>query len=64
MRELRGQLDAFRSYYNEVRPHRAIGRRTPSQAYAARPKAAPSLPGVQVPEKHYRVRRDKVDITG
>ena len=46
-----------------MRPHRAIGRRTPLEAYSARPKATPSLPGVEVPP-HYRVRRDKVDITG
>jgi transposase InsO family protein len=63
LRQLQAQLDSFRSYYNEVRPHRAIGRRTPLEAYSARPKATPSLPGVKVPA-HHRVRRDKVDITG
>ena len=63
VRDLQSQLDTFRSYYNEVRPHRAIGRRTPLEAYSARPKATPCLPGVEVPP-HYRVRRDKVDITG
>ena len=61
--ELQAQLDRFRAYYNTVRPHRAIGRRTPAEAFAARPKAAPSLPGFSIPS-HYRVRRDKVDITG
>jgi len=61
--ELQGQLDTFRTYYNEVRPHRAIGRRTPAEAFAARPKATPSLPTLKVPA-HHRVRRDKVDITG
>ncbi|MGH2580969.1 MAG: IS481 family transposase [Actinomycetota bacterium] len=61
--ELQGQLDGFRTYYNQVRPHRAIGRRTPAEAFNARPKATPSLPGLQVPA-HHRVRRDKIDITG
>ena len=37
--ELQAQLDRFRDYYNTVRPHRAIGRRTPAEAFAARPKA-------------------------
>jgi len=61
--ELQAQLDRFRAYYNTVRPHRAIGRRTPVEAFTARPKATPSLPGFVIPS-HYRVRRDKVDITG
>jgi hypothetical protein len=61
--ELQAQLDRFRAYYNTVRPHRAIGRRTPAEAFDARPKASPALEGFEVPS-HYRVRRDKVDITG
>jgi transposase InsO family protein len=61
--DLQGELDRFRAYYNDVRPHRAIDRRTPSEAFAARPKAAPSLRGVPM-SSHVRVRRDKVDITG
>jgi transposase InsO family protein len=58
---LQHQLDRFRPYYNTIRPHRAIGRRTPAQAYAARPKAHPS--GPRIPP-HYRVRRDRVDSSG
>jgi transposase InsO family protein len=61
--ELQVQLDRFATYYNGVRPHRGIGRRTPTEAFAARPKATPSLPGLRVPGR-FRVRRDKVDITG
>jgi transposase InsO family protein len=61
--ELQVQLDRFATYYNGVRPHRAIGRRTPTEAFAARPKATPSLPGLRVPGR-FPVRRDKVDITG
>jgi transposase InsO family protein len=61
--QLQGQLDQFASYYNHVRPHRALGRRPPVAAHAARPKAIPSRPGLIAPH-HYRVRRDKVDHTG
>lgn len=39
---LQVQLDAFRVIYNESRPHRAIGRRTPGVAYRATPKDRPS----------------------
>lgn len=58
---LQRQLDRFRRYYNTVRPHRALGRRPPQQAYDARPKARPSKPSIPV---HYRVRRDKIDTGG
>ncbi|TMM24359.1 MAG: transposase family protein [Actinobacteria bacterium] len=60
---LQAELDRFRAYYDDVRPHRAIDRHTPSEAFVARPKAAPSMPGVPV-SSHVRVRRDKIDITG
>src|SRR5690349_7788194 len=63
MAELQAQLDTFRDYYNTVRPHRALGRRTPVQAYAARPKAAPTAAPLTIP-KHCRVRRDKIDPSG
>lgn len=39
---LQAQLDAFRLTYNEERPHRAIGRRTPGVVYRATPKDRPS----------------------
>jgi transposase InsO family protein len=61
--QLQAQLDRFADYYNTQRPHRALGRRTPATAYAARPKATPSPPGVAV-GGHYRIRRDKVDHSG
>jgi transposase InsO family protein len=61
--ELQTQLDRFVAYYNEIRPHRALGRRTPSEAFAARPKATPAGPRLEIPPQ-FRVRRDKVDITG
>ena len=58
---LQHQLNRFQTYYNTVRPHRALGRRTPAQAYAARPKAVPSGPIIPT---HYRVRHDKIDRWG
>ncbi len=61
--ELQVQLDWFRSYYNTVRAHRALGRRTPAEAFAARTKAAPARAGIALPA-HHRVRRDKVDKAG
>lgn len=60
---LQDQLDRFVAYYNTVRPHRAIGRRTPADAFGARPKATPSLQSLPVPGR-LRLRRDKIDITG
>ena len=53
----------FSCRYNTVRPHRALGRRTPATAFEARPKAEPSARGFLVPG-HYRVRRDRVDGGG
>ena len=61
MAGLQRQLDRFQNYYNTVRPHRALGRRTPAQAYAARPKAVPTGPVIGA---HYRVRHDKIDTGG
>jgi transposase InsO family protein len=59
--DLQRLLDRFRTYYNTQRPHRAVERRTPQQAYQARPKARPAKPSIGV---HYRVRRDKTDNSG
>ena len=58
---LQRQLNRFQTYYNTVRPHRALRRRTPAQAYAARPKAVPTGPIIPA---HYRVRTDKIDSGG
>jgi hypothetical protein len=63
LRHLQDQLDTFRQYYNQQRPHRALGRSktaTPAAAYAARPKATPT----GVAPSHERVRRDRIDDTG
>ena len=61
--ELQAQVDRFAAYYNEVRPHRGIGRRTPKVAWNARDKARPSGPKVLV-GGGVRVRRDRIDKTG
>jgi transposase InsO family protein len=60
--ELQAQLDEFRSHYNERRPHRALQRRTPGEAYRATPKAAPASNG-HAPG-HYRLRYDRLDTKG
>jgi transposase InsO family protein len=62
VRQLQAQLDQFRSYYNTVRPHRALNRATPAQAYSARPKAVPT--GTPIDTGHYRVRHDRIDSSG
>lgn len=55
--ELQQQLDTFRDYYNHVRPHRALGRRTPHSAYTLIPKAEPS----GAPGAIWKVRYDIVN---
>jgi transposase InsO family protein len=60
--ELQAQLHVFRAYYNTVRPHRALGRRTPQQAYLARPKATPT--GTPLHAGEYRIRHDRIDRNG
>ena len=62
LRGLQRQLDEFRRYYNAERPHRALGRRTPQEAYDVRPKASPT--GIPLDDAHYRVRHDRVDANG
>lgn len=57
---LQAQLDTFRQLYNERRPHRALDRTTPHQAYHARPKALPD----HISDPHYRVRFDHVGVNG
>ena len=60
--QLQAQLDTFRDYDNTIRPHRALTRSTPAQAYAARPKARPTATPIDT--GHYRVRHDRIDATG
>jgi transposase InsO family protein len=58
---LQAQLDWFTGYYNNQRPHRAVSRRTPAAAFAARPPAGPS--GLTA-AAHYRIRHDRIDDSG
>lgn len=60
--ELQHRLDEFKEHYNERRPHRALQRQTPGQAYRATPKAAPASNGH--PPGHYRLRYDRLDTQG
>jgi transposase InsO family protein len=61
---LQAQLDTFAGYYNQVRPHRALARRTPATAYTARPKAVPTPPTPEATPRHHRVRVDRIDPSG
>ena len=57
---LQTQLDTFRDYYNQQRPHRALDRTTPAHAYQARGKATPTADT----DGHWRIREDRVDKAG
>jgi transposase InsO family protein len=59
--ELQFQLDVFRDYYNQHRPHRALDRQTPMAVFNALIKAKPSPQPAAV---DHRVRRDKIDRFG
>ena len=61
--ELQARLEVFVAYYNDVRPHRAIKRATPSAAFNARAKAGPT--GMKVRNAgEFRIRNDRVDDHG
>lgn len=60
LQALQTMLDEFRHWYNEQRPHRSIGRRTPIQAYTSLDKATPDTRH----QPEWRTRTDKVDATG
>ena len=62
-RQLQAQLDRFVTYYNEIRPHRAIGRKTPAEVYAAREKARPSSEPLDLSGGR-KLRHDKLDQKG
>lgn len=61
--QLQAQVDRFVAYYNDVRPHRAKGRKTPKSAFESRDKARPiNRDGIYTRE--LRVRHDVVDRHG
>jgi len=58
---LRSQLDTFRQLYNQQRPHRELGRRTPAttptqpaQSRTRRPRAPLAIPASLRPPRHPR----------
>jgi transposase InsO family protein len=59
--ELQFQLDAFRDYYNNRRPHRALKRQTPMAVFNSLIKAKPTE---QPAPLDHRVRHDKIDSFG
>jgi transposase InsO family protein len=59
---LQGQLNRFVAYYNEQRPHRALGRRTPRSAFEAREKVGPIGPRIDI--SGYRVCFGKITKGG
>lgn len=59
--ELQSLLEEFADLYNHHRPHRALGRRTPAQAYTALPKDEPHI---DLGDRHWRVRNDIVSTNG
>lgn len=59
--DLQTQLDVFRDLYNHHRPHRSLQRRTPADAYTARPKATPTTSNLG---PHARIRSDRIDKAG
>jgi len=60
LQALQLQIDRFVTYYNEERPHRALGRLTPREVFDAKLKARPQAKI----ETHFRIRHDKVDKGG
>jgi putative transposase len=68
---LQTQLDEFDFYYNNIRPHQALGMRTPAQALADDARAVPPEPpqpttptGAGKPTAALRVRHLKVASNG
>jgi Integrase core domain len=59
--QLQDQIDGFADKYNQRRPHRSLGRLTPTAAYQQLPKATPAGSDAG---SHHRVRHDCVDKTG
>jgi transposase InsO family protein len=58
---LQTQLDNFRIYYNQLRPHRALDRQPPAAVFETLVKARPLSERAHI---DHRVRHDKVDAHG
>jgi transposase InsO family protein len=61
-KQLQAQLDDFVVYYNQTRPHRALRRRTPVEAFTARERAYPTGPKIEC--AGYRIRHDRIGTGG
>ena len=61
--ELQAQVDRFVACYNQVRPHRAKGRKTPKSAFDSRDKARPTTREGTF-TRELRVRHDRIDPHG
>ena len=59
--QLQSQIDRFVEYYNDIRPHRSLQRRTPRQVFDGQVKAHPVTGD---PDTHCRVLHDRVDWCG
>ncbi len=59
--ELQTHLERFVTYYNQQRPHRALGRATPQTVFDTKTKAHPPR---RRSDTHFRVRHDRVDQHG
>ncbi len=58
--DLQHQLNTFTTIYNNQRPHRSLGDKTPASIYNQLPKATPT----SQTNSHYRIRHDIVGKTG
>ncbi len=61
-KQLQRAIDRFVEYYNTVRPHRGIARKTPLAQWSAGERAVPRTPRINIGGR--RLRLDKVDKTG
>ena len=61
-KQLQAQLDDFVASYNQIRPHRALRRRTPVEAFTARERAYPTGPKIDC--AGYRIRHDRIGAGG
>ncbi|MEX2554763.1 MAG: IS481 family transposase, partial [Actinomycetota bacterium] len=60
---LQRQVDRFAAIYNDARPHRSLGPRTPRDVYQTRDKARPTAPKITL-ANDTRVRHDLVGTNG
>ena len=61
-KQLQRAIDRFVEYYNTVRPHRGIARKTPLAQWSARERAVPRTPRITIGGR--RLRLDRVDKAG